>query len=613
MHNRTLWVCALGAVLSACSLVNAPDEIVTTAQGGSGGAGAGATGGGGAAPECTDASQCSQLDGECVLGACDNGTCVTTPRGVEVACGAAPSGDCDAPNHCDGAGQCLEVLAPDGSNCNECAGGPGTCGGCEAGVCGECGSRATTKTFGTPLALSGWTVNGGWRVFTEAPPTGFTEPVSPAIPFATPVLGTDGNRRAPYPGYEVEVSTAETPAFIIPPTIDFYSWNVDEGFQYDSKSILLSVDGGGFQVIAICPEDASSPIPYAFCNPVATTRDPNAWDFIQIPVPPNAVGKTGVLRFAYLNQDYLFGTERGWFIDRLNIATECGCATATDCAFLDSGCADGACDAATAECHLSPKNVGSSCTADGVAECSAADTCSAFGLCDPGLLAVDGQSCTSCDAGAGNCLGCGLGECVSCKDEQDFGRALGVDSTAGLAAKGWTLTGDWGIYQGAPPCSTDAAFLDFSEPGEMFFFQYVLGSDGARISAAPPGAEQSNGHAVTSPTVIPAQLTFQSWHQDRGGPLGRDNKTINVSVDNGQTWTTIADCTSDASLPFCVDYTSLPNRARTDWDSVTIDIPAALVGQTGIFEFAYNTFDTGSVTGFERGWYIDKLNINRCD
>jgi hypothetical protein len=86
---------------------------------------------------------------------------------------------------------------------------------------------------------------------------------------------------------------------------------------------------------------------------------------------------------------------------------------------------------------------------------------------------------------------------------------------------------------------------------------------------------------------------------------------IRVSVDGGNQWSTLVNCDGNMTVPFCIPSPAFQNRALEDWDSVSLPIPAALVGQTGVVEFVYNTVDAGQ--GWERGWYMDDFNINRCD
>jgi hypothetical protein len=84
-----------------------------------------------------------------------------------------------------------------------------------------------------------------------------------------------------------------------------------------------------------------------------------------------------------------------------------------------------------------------------------------------------------------------------------------------------------------------------------------------------------------------------------------------VSIDNGMTWTVLVDCDGNMVQPFCQPSPSNTNRPLANWDNVSIPLPANLVGQLGIVEFNYNTVDAGE--GWERGWYIDDVNLDRCN
>ena len=70
-------------------------------------------------------------------------------------------------------------------------------------------------------------------------------------------------------------------------------------------------------------------------------------------------------------------------------------------------------------------------------------------------------------------------------------------------------------------------------------------------------------------------------------------------------------CDGNTTTPFCIPSPPNVNRPLDQWDDISLPIPANLQGQTGLFEFSYNTVDSGA--GWERGWYVDDLNINRCD
>jgi hypothetical protein len=69
-------------------------------------------------------------------------------------------------------------------------------------------------------------------------------------------------------------------------------------------------------------------------------------------------------------------------------------------------------------------------------------------------------------------------------------------------------------------------------------------------------------------------------------------------------WTSLVDCEVSATQPFCDFY---PDPRPSDlWDSISIDL-ATWAGQDGLLRFTYDTGD--SCCSFERGWYIDEINI----
>ncbi|NUO47359.1 MAG: hypothetical protein HOV80_00735, partial [Polyangiaceae bacterium] len=441
-----------------------------------------------------------------------------------------------------------------------------------------------------------------------------TEIVDGAYAFARPVLGTDGNRKHPY-GYngagEIEASSATTPPTLIPAQLQFLSWHIDEGSApYDLKGVQVSLDGISFTNVAVCPETGAPP--YPFCEPFTQDRDINDWDPITLDVPPGFAGQIGYVRFIYSTEDGCCNFERGWYVDALNFATDCACANDADCAYASSECGMGTCDTGSEQCEIIEMNVGDSCTSTASPDCSM-PTCDANGWCASRFLPFERDECESCDDADAQCSICTNGTCNSCPEMQtiDF-----LDTT------GWVFTGDWG-YQGCvransvtqsgtQPCFPSPQAAQ-GEPNT----QPVFGNDGSRTGVNPftfAELEVEAGTMVTAPTTIPANLTFKSWHQDRGGNDNfspRDKKTIRVSIDGGMTWSNIVDCTGNNTTAFCIPSPPNQNRPLDQWDDISIPIPAALVGEQGIFEFSYDTVDSGQ--GWERGWFIDDFNINRCD
>lgn len=256
------------------------------------------------------------------------------------------------------------------------------------------------------------------------------------------------------------------------------------------------------------------------------------------------------------------------------------CRTEGDCPAPDE------CHVVTCEdgmCVDTPADAGTACGDDTEAECNAADSCDADGNCVENL-APNGSACT----------GCALGQC-SCNDGAcgDCSFAPTNNFVTARAIEGWELTGGWALYREAPQ-NTNAPAIPFG--GQ------VLGTDGNR-SLPYPGGEQEDSHARSTVTTLPATLDFLSWHVDEGGGEF-DNKSIAISIDDGVSFTVVADCVIAPGLPFCV---GVNDRAPDAWDSISIPVPADMVGERGLVEFRYNSGD--GCCSFERGWFIDVANF----
>jgi len=542
-------------------------------------------------PECDDDADCADMaEGECQEGVCTpEGTCAVEFVAAGTPCGDDGQTECSAADSCDGRGQCSANDAVDGTACTECDLGICTC---TAGACGDCPAFAPQNNFITARSIDGWTLTGGWALYREAPQSLNAGP----IVFGGQVFGTDGNRSMPYPGGEIESSTARSGPMILPATLDFQSWNVDEGGgSYDNKFVRVSNDGGTtFITLADCQ---ANPAAQPFCQQRDETRAPDDWDSISLPVPPELVGDVGIVEFAYATGDDCCQFERGWFIDVTNFATECACASDEGCGGLGSDCGAAVCGG-SGECELDAVAAGTDCGDATANECNAPDACDGLGYCAPNQATTGLTDCSDCAAGAGACNACQEGVCVDC-----VGLAPTNDFGPGEAAfAGWVIEdlsgngADWRLY-GAAPQSQVAG----STPTNLSFAP-SFGTDGNRQTPYP-GLELEHSRITTTPDTVPPQITFSSWHVDEGST---DNKIIELSVDGGASWTTLVNCALGVGTPrpFC-NFRNDP-RAGTEWDEIVIDT-AAFAGQVGQLRFTYNTNDACCNT--ERGWFIDNLGF----
>lgn len=263
---------------------------------------------------------------------------------------------------------------------------------------------------------------------------------------------------------------------------------------------------------------------------------------------------------------------------------------------------DGDCASMAGECEVATCNDAGACIVDDAPEgtacgdatdsaCDLADTCDGSGTCSSNL-APDGTDCSECESGQCTCNAGSCGECIVYADTNLFSTARSL--------VGWELTGDWGLFTAAPASQSNITGVLY--PAVPFDNQ-VLGTDGNRHGPAYPGGHMEFSYARTPPTELPSTLEFQSWHLDEGAGT-YDNKIIRISTDGGSTWTDIISCELDPELPFCQQVNE---RDGDDWDSISLSLPAPLIGQTGIIEFAYDTFD--DCCAFEKGWYIDVTNF----
>ncbi len=153
------------------------------------------------------------------------------------------------------------------------------------------------------------TVTGDWDIYAQAPPS----PQHAAVAFPSLVLGTDGNRVAPYPGNHAEQSSATLGPVTLGSVLSLRSWHVDEGNAYDRKAITFESDAGQTWVLVDCNAGIN---PQAFCEPSTASRPGDAWDHVALDTAILA-GETGTLRLSYDTGDGCCDFEQGWYVDDL--------------------------------------------------------------------------------------------------------------------------------------------------------------------------------------------------------------------------------------------------------------------------------------------------------
>lgn len=174
---------------------------------------------------------------------------------------------------------------------------------------------------------------------------------------------------------------------------------------------------------------------------------------------------------------------------------------------------------------------------------------------------------------------CSQGSCVDCVLRYDFEGGPGDVAS-------WSPGGSWGLA-GATPVTTNPS---------VSFDSTVYGVTGQAMGFN----ETSN--VIATPLPYRNRLCFRSWHVDRGGLGGQDNKTIAVEL--GGMEFPLVDCAGgiNDTLPLCAF--EIGPRAADDWDHIILDTsPYAPANAALILGY-----DTGVVqSGFEQGWYIDDI------
>ncbi len=544
-------------------------------------------------PECINDDGCLGLADACNAGVCDRGgSCTLSPleEGTDCTPGAATT--CGGSYLCDGAGSCVNVAIPFGVSCSDCGADVCACDG--SGTCEPCITLADINDFNTSRSLVGWQLSGGWGLYDAAPQSA----TLPTVPFGSRVFGTDGGRRQPYPLAEAENSVATSAHFVLPDTLSFYSWHVDEGgfaCGPDRKGVFASTDGVTWlPILDCCTPGLEGP----FCQLFNAPRAGFEWDFVSAPMPPGLGGMVGQIQFRYETLDACCGFEQGWFIDTATIAPECACANDEICTALGGECGPAVCGS-DGQCRIEAVTPGTPCGDASASTCSAADACNGAGACSPSN-ALNGPQpyCYECPIGT-TCGGCVDGACVDCPT----GEIDAFDTFAWVAiANEDTASPGWGVYYQAPPNNLpDSVPIPFGERGA------VIGTDGNRIAPypAPPANTHSESSSwVTTAFTIPATITFESWNLDEGGGGNNlDNKIIELTVDGGLSWNVLANCAVDAAFPFC---TAVLDRAPDAWDPIALNT-APWQGMGGQLRFSYDTQD--QCCDVERGWYINDLNV----
>ncbi|MEX1365209.1 MAG: hypothetical protein AB1Z98_18930 [Nannocystaceae bacterium] len=287
---------------------------------------------------CDDGGESASCNADCTAAACGDGVtnetageqCDDGTGSNEDECLDGPGGSCQLATCGDGFVWAGMELCDDGNGVqtDDCPDGPGA--SCLPALCGDGFVWAGMEQCddGTGCGIDGWTVDLGmppastsWAVYTAAPASqSYT-----AVALAGSIYGTDGNQTTPYPTSELENSATQSPLTLIPASLDFESWHVDEGTGVDNKTFSISIDGGTtFTTVMDCSDAVTNPAPgYPMCQSFNQQRASGDWDAVSIPVPPALVGQLGIIRIDYDTLDSCCSFEQGWYMRNANFFSIC--------------------------------------------------------------------------------------------------------------------------------------------------------------------------------------------------------------------------------------------------------------------------------------------------
>jgi bacillopeptidase F (M6 metalloprotease family) len=135
------------------------------------------------------------------------------------------------------------------------------------------------------------------------------------------------------------------------------------------------------------------------------------------------------------------------------------------------------------------------------------------------------------------------------------------------------------------------------------------GADTVLYSGADVWLDRSIQRAVAVPALGDRTLTFETkWEIE----LGWDFGVVQVSADDGRTWTSLANAsTTDEHDPAAAALieASLPGfTGRAGWHVETFDL-SAYAGKTVLLRFRMLTDAAGLGNGARPGWWIDDVRV----
>ena len=160
----------------------------------------------------------------------------------------------------------------------------------------------------------------------------------------------------------------------------------------------------------------------------------------------------------------------------------------------------------------------------------------------------------------------------------DVHEPSGLFEDAESGGPGWSATGLWRIVDDSSLCWQAGSGAHLWWYGDPATCTYDVGT--------------TRGELTSPPFFVPpnAILSFWSWEETEGDGLVWDRRIVQISVNDGVTWTSV--------------YQSAASTA--DWRFKTVDL-SAYDGQTARIRFVFDSIN--EFANNFRGWYLDDISV----
>lgn len=530
---------------------------------------------------------CSELDVECTVGECEDGTGLCVPVAGPAVAGLPCTDGVSAcqVGECTVAGACEATDSPNGADCNDhdsCT----AADQCTAGACADTSPVANCSYYlrqGFETCPSGWTFGGDWEC---GEPSG----VGPAAAHAgTGVIATklDGVYTV---NQAFATSYAQSPAIDLgdstAPRLSFWAWDHTEGGTYDGWNVQISTNGGtSFDPITTVTP--AYPLTIATQSAWGGNHAGDGWQPYSADLTAFA-GQSVIIRFAFRSDGAT--VYPGVYVDDVVVAEP-----VQDPLYVTSESPLGT--AYSGGAMVVPMaRVGGA--ADAVWSIVPGGVNDAWLTIDPATGVLSGTPTPAQVGPVKVTVRVEQPTLPSNYDDKTFALkvepALYYTSFEGACPSGWTLTGDWecGVPSVVGPAS---AYNGTQCIATQIDANYTDSQTFAGATATSPNIDLSG--------ILAPVLRFRMWLDTEGGTS--DGVNLKVSNDGGANYATISTVTPAYNSTISGQPAWGGHQQALGWQLVQVDL-SAFAGEVISLRFAFRSDSTESYAGV----YIDDVFVN---